>query len=375
MLEPQGNARRRKAVGFTLIELLTVIAIVAVLIAFFLPAVQQIRESARRLECRNNLKQIGLAIHNYHDAMGVLPPATISGSPRCPACSYPSASGCGACPPPAFRKGAATVFLLPYIDMATIYNAIDFSAPNIESPLQVVPGSATPIAQQAIKTYMCPSDSQSPYPSNGYGRLNYITSLGPYSMASSHGNWSNSCACDMTGTVTQTTAADLTIYTETIPPSGSQPLKTGTGRNGTPGAFANLSWNTTSFAPTGGCSTMAEFSDGLSNTIFVGETRPSCNITARHGWYFTNNGCGNGSTGIPINWDSCNESSDAAGETNCNSSCNGNTIYGFKSAHRGGCNLLYGDGRVSFVSENIDMWTYAKLGAKADGAIVEVGSY
>jgi hypothetical protein len=247
--------------------------------------------------------------------------------------------------------------------------------PNIESPLQCFPGTTTPIAKQSIGIYMCPSDSYANFNWNGYGRLNYITSLGPYSMAKNHGNWSGSCACDMTGTVAVTSAAALTVYTETVPPGGSQPLKTVTGSNGSPGAFGNLSWNSSTGAPTGGCSNFSQFSDGLSNTIFVGETRPACNNNARSGWYFTSNGCGNGTTAIPINWDSCATKWNPATETNCNVSCNDNTVFGFKSTHVGGCHVLLGDGRVVFVSQSIDMWVYAKLGGKADGAVVDSSAF
>ncbi|WP_010584731.1 DUF1559 domain-containing protein [Schlesneria paludicola] len=374
MLENKYFNRRRPS-GFTLIELLTVIAIIALLIAILLPAVQQVREAARRIQCRNNLKQIGLAIHNYHDVMNVLPPASITGSPPCAACVYPNASGCSECPGPVFRKGPVTVFLLPYIDLAVIYNAIDFNAANIESPLQFTLDNSQPIANVKIKTYQCPSDSYEKFIWNGYGRLNYMTSLGPYSMASNHGNWASSCGCDMTGTAASTLAAALTIYTEATPPGGSQALRTNTGSNRSPGAFGNLTWNNLTGAPIGGCSSFAEFSDGLSNTIFAGETRPTCNNAARSGWYFTSNGCGSGTTGIPINWDSCDQVTVPGSETNCNVSCSANTSYGFKSAHKGGCHILFGDGRVAFVSESIDMWTYAKLGAKADGCVLETDSF
>src|SRR5262245_41796200 len=91
--------------GFTLIELLVVIAIIAVLIALLLPAVQMAREAARRTQCRNNLKQLGLAMHNYHDTCQVLP------------------WGHG---PLNWNDWSAFVFMLPYLEQSPIYNAINF---------------------------------------------------------------------------------------------------------------------------------------------------------------------------------------------------------------------------------------------------------
>lgn len=375
MFEKPANSTVGNLRGFTLIELLVATAIIGLLLGLMLPAIQQGREAARRMECKNNLKQIGLAIQNYHDAMNCLPPATIAGSSRCPPCAYPDTSGCGACPPPAFRKGPATVFLLPYLDQAITYNAINFSAANIESPMQTVPGSRRLIAQLSIKTYLCPSDSSRDVGGSGHGRINYITCIGPYSNAASHGNWRDSCGCDMTGTVAANVAARLTAYTDTPPPGGGAPLKTNTGRNQAPGAFGNLGWNSSTGAPTGGCSTFADFTDGLSNTIFVGETRPACNYLARSGWFMTYNGSGYGTTGVPINWNSCGQTANRSMETNCNVYCSGNTSFAYMSAHEGGCNFLFGDGRVAFLPENIDMWVYARLGAKADGGIDNTGSY
>src|SRR5512132_3123304 len=95
----------KRSMGFTLIELLVVIAIIAVLIALLLPAVQQAREAARRTQCKNNLKQIGIALHSYHDTSITLPPGWISTN----------------------RWGAGTM-ILPYVDQAPLYNAIGSTA-------------------------------------------------------------------------------------------------------------------------------------------------------------------------------------------------------------------------------------------------------
>src|ERR1700743_3388160 len=101
--------------GFTLIELLVVIAIIAVLIALLLPAVQQAREAARRSQCKNNLKQIGLAIHNYENSFKLIPPTLWS------------ASDFKSCDPNLHVFGE---FILPYIDQQALYNQINFSVGN-----------------------------------------------------------------------------------------------------------------------------------------------------------------------------------------------------------------------------------------------------
>ncbi|NOX55774.1 MAG: DUF1559 domain-containing protein, partial [Planctomycetes bacterium] len=96
--------------GFTLIELLVVIAIIAILIALLLPAVQQAREAARRTQCRNNLKQIGLALHNYHDVYGVFPPALINSGRQ----GDRNTNG-------PVLNATAWIMLLPYVDQAPLY--------------------------------------------------------------------------------------------------------------------------------------------------------------------------------------------------------------------------------------------------------------
>ena len=106
--------------AFTLIELLVVIAIIAVLIALLLPAVQQARESARRTQCKNNLKQIGLSLHNYHDVSNMFPYA--SGS------AASTVNNGGAAVMSTYRNQTGWVLLLPYFDQAPLYNSINQSA-------------------------------------------------------------------------------------------------------------------------------------------------------------------------------------------------------------------------------------------------------
>lgn len=129
--------------GFTLIELLVVIAIIAVLIALLLPAVQQAREAARRSQCQNNLKQLGLAIHNYHDIHGVIPSEGIWGL---------APAGGGEMLP---RNYSWLTLILPQIEQAGLHSAINFSLPLWG---QTLPSGDTIVSQQ-IPVFRCPSDA------------------------------------------------------------------------------------------------------------------------------------------------------------------------------------------------------------------------
>ncbi|MCA9018377.1 MAG: DUF1559 domain-containing protein, partial [Planctomycetaceae bacterium] len=145
-----GNWGSRKVRGFTLIELLVVIAIIAILIALLLPAVQQAREAARRTQCKNNLKQIGLALHNYHDVYKMLPP----GRTRKHSSLVPGS---------AWYAGNISWLprLLAQIDQANIYNTIDWNLGNGTSGTDGHGGvngtNPTGARRQIIPAFRCPS--------------------------------------------------------------------------------------------------------------------------------------------------------------------------------------------------------------------------
>ncbi|MBI3464491.1 MAG: DUF1559 domain-containing protein [Planctomycetes bacterium] len=154
--------------GFTLIELLVVIAIIAVLIALLLPAVQMAREAARRTQCRNNLKQIGLALHNYHDTFRTFPPGRMQpyfGN------STPLMNPGAAC-----WMGSISVHthIVPYLEQAGVYNAYNFGTSRFRVPPLGPPNCPqnSTVVDQKLEVFLCPSEARDPtgfgVPSNNY---------------------------------------------------------------------------------------------------------------------------------------------------------------------------------------------------------------
>ena len=300
--------------GFTLIELLVVIAIIAILVALLLPAVQQAREAARRSSCKNNLKQIGLALHNYHDTHNVLPPMIVVSRFD-----------------PQFLADPATTdhvegwgwqaFLLPFVEQGSLYDAAGIGRGRL------LHDELNASATQVISTYRCPSD---PGPLRGRQRFLTTGAGSNYGVINSHrsGAWSG-------------------------------------GTNAT-GCF----WADSSTA-------FRHITDGLSNTMAVGECTDSLRGTQMYLKAWAGSKHGNGGNAIddvalsgrwPMN--------DITGTVDQRAEA-------LSSQHKGGAQILLFDGSVRFLSENVQFITtpsdsnataadsvYEYLMHKSDGQVV-----
>lgn len=323
--------RRR---GFTLIELLVVIAIIAVLIALLLPAVQQAREAARRTQCRNNLKQIGLALHNYHDIYNQFPPGSVHdyGDIINPTGDTVAAWGWAA-------------FILPQIDQANLFNQLGVSTQTLDQ-LLVDPAQRYLMAS-TVPAYRCPSDtapdlnSLRPYYNPKYGGDNTHTS------AATLGATANYVANHGTNWTIESQFYQL----------GQDPF----------GVF----WTDSKIG-------LRQITDGSSTTILIGERDWSDWAAVWHG---PRNYNGHGNWGIrmntgiffiPLN------SPPVIGPDNNNSDQEG-----FSSQHAGGAHFLLADGSVRFVNQSINYDTtpispstlqmrgvYQLLSQRADGQVI-----
>ncbi len=304
---------RLKVRGFTLIELLVVIAIIAVLIALLLPAVQQAREAARRSQCRNNLKQIGLALHNYHETLDCFPPGTVFGDQD---------------------YGWAT-FLLPSLDQASIYNKLDFNnygsiitsnSVYTERSLPLVPG----VTDVVLPVFLCPSNSMLTHsPVRPGAGSPSSASLGGFARSDYKGCLGSGGAA-ITGMFGKIKA--------TYRPTRIRDVLDGTSNT---------------FAVGEGYTKFARAIDGPTHPnvgdfgIWLGTNNQHQNVVAETGL----NHIPNGGNSLPVT--TLNQFDDC-----------------FASLHTGGVMFLFADGSVRFVSDNINMDTYKNMGDKADGNVV-----
>ena len=332
----------RKA--FTLIELLVVIAIIAILIALLLPAVQQAREAARRTQCKNHLKQLGLAQHNYHDVYGQM--------------AMNGLYGWGV----NFYKGSHMTRLLPYIEQAGLYNTLDFATQfpgadwwnSPQSSLGTTPGGAPRWMQTQIAILKCPSSQSPKLQGEGWGgdwnqaHHHYAFSMGAQRMDDHIG-----CTQYSPGSVEQ--RGNQNGYFNDGPE--------GHGNTSDPGRISGP------FSRVGFAANFAQIPDGTSNTIMAGEVFPEheCTDHGWHGGFSANNNWF--ATTAPINFRTCsNRPNRAVGI--CGQDNSWPTSRGFRSDHVGGAQFVLCDGSVRFLSENIDYGTYQRLGSRRDGQTI-----
>ena len=303
--------------GFTLIELLVVIAIIAILIALLLPAVQQAREAARRSTCKNNLKQLGVALHNYHDTFGKFPPSEIHPGP------FITGGRTGDW---GQSTGTWALFLMPFYDQGSVYKTIDFN----ERYDYTTAGNRDALGN-AYSTLLCPSNpvGEGRKNNNLYQVIHYFA-LG---------------------------------WGDQDPPGGRARHRWASDRANTrPEDRGIMYYNSNT--------SMRDIIDGTANTFAIGEVRgyrPRClnEMTRIQDWRGMRWEISTG-TNMPINGVHRTGGCAAAVRGTC-TNCRWENMASF---HEGGTHVLLADGATRFVSENIDYPTFQDLGSFGDGATV-----
>jgi prepilin-type N-terminal cleavage/methylation domain-containing protein len=308
--------------AFTLVELLVVIAIIGILIALLLPAVQAAREAARRTQCANNLKQIGVALHHYHAAHRCLP----YGAGCC--CGRIKAADCDV------WGGIWTTMLLPYLEQEGLHRRIDFNLPVIDLPSDVV--------RTVVPAYVCPSDA-------GIGQAVLADRFERDNPAVAAGLW-------YPGSMGPTDC-DTCVFCPDTAPSSSNWCCQGSNYGTLPGHGYSWGSHVGMFGRYRNVVSFDSVRDGLSQTLMNGETLPGqCRFISAFASNFNI-----APTNIPLNtfestvpgvaslwWRAC----------------------GFKSRHPGGASFVLADGSVHFLNEIIDFKLYNHLGTRAGSEIV-----
>ena len=337
------SVRFRSCRAFTLVELLVVIAIIGVLVALLLPAVQAAREAARRSQCVNNVKQLGLALHNFHDANKKFPAGSYSQT----GLTTPSASSCN-------QYGWINWFakLMPFMEEGARRETLDYTKRTYDTASK----NPQAILDVNIPSMRCPSDpaggvlSHKRFLSGGcQGR--YIA--GPSATSSSMGQSYSPSGGPVRG------VTDAECYPGTSGTKNCQPGDVlGRRGAGTPGMFA-AGWSV--------AYKIKECTDGTSHTFLVGEQLPaiSCHHMLFHSY------ANIGTTNYPPNFRTKIPGAIIVNSPDYFQTGDEEEYASFKSEHTGGVNMGMVDGSVHFVADEIDYDLWNNLGARADGLLVK----
>lgn len=336
--------------GFTLIELLVVIAIIAILIGLLLPAVQKVREAANRMKCSNNLKQIGLACHSYHDAYGKMPKAgaMLNGTPPT---DY------------TFSGVAWTVFILPYVEQSALYSQFNIGTNPLDANAKYMSAVNKIPAGTRPQIYGCPSAMELTSKQSGStaetdstgGRVltsHYVAIMGPW------GGSNPSTPTPAAAGVNPATGSPYRMYKKY-------------GAQGGYGAEGMLTCSETV--------KLAAVADGTSNTLLVGE-QSWLGMNGYRGWY---RGCSPllGDAPDPLNTgsdQSCGAVRNVAyglGAVAYNASLANFNNSSLGSQHSGGANIGLGDGSVRFIANSIEVPTLMALASRSGGETLNSSNY
>jgi prepilin-type N-terminal cleavage/methylation domain-containing protein/prepilin-type processing-associated H-X9-DG protein len=352
---------RQRRLGFTLIELLVVIAIIAILIGLLVPAVQKVREAAARLQCQNNLKQMGLAVHNYHDAYKKLPTAGEGSNAAVNGTAFANDLVGGMMPTGKVSFHSLFTYMLPYIEQGNIYNLIDLNQ-YYNAPSTSKAGHVAAFKNQ-VPTFICPSYPFESVDALGYGYVHY----------------------------------GATVYTDIVVTAGMNGSTVAVGMRDKlkarqRGVLDNLQ------------ASLPQITDGTSNTIMIAEdaarrdgyiTNPAyldpatvlgiavdqgTAFATRRFWRWAEQDNGFGVSGDPllntttpsfqiINNNNSSPASD--GPNGCwklTNNCGPNDeVFSF---HSGGANVVFADGHVAFIPQSINPVVMASLVSRSGGEVV-----